>query len=268
MGHTRGEPAGSSARSRRTTRSASWSSAAAPRWELAARIAKHLDVQLGDADLRTFADGEVYCRYKDSIRGADVFLVQSTAANGAQAMTPNDSLMELLVMIDAAKGASAHRIIAVGPVVRLLAPGQEVGSARADLRPRRRSVPRGRRRRPRPHDGPALWPGSGLLQQAGRPHDRDADADPVLHRPGIDRRPRDRLPRTRAGSRSRATSPARSASTGRSWRRSAPRTTSATSGYVVGDVEGKTAVLVDDMIDTAGTLRPPRRPSSRRARRA
>ena len=50
--------------------------------ELAARIAKHLDVQLGDADLRTFADGEVYCRYKDSIRGADVFLVQSTAANG------------------------------------------------------------------------------------------------------------------------------------------------------------------------------------------
>ena len=64
---------------------------------------------------RTFADGEVYCRYEESIRGADVFLVQSTAANEAQGMTPNDALMELLVMIDAAQGASAHRIIAVMP---------------------------------------------------------------------------------------------------------------------------------------------------------
>ena len=83
--------------------------------ELAAKIAGKLDVDLGQVDLRTFADGEVYCRYEESIRGADVFLVQSTAANGAQGMTPNDALMELLVMIDAAKGASAHRIIAVMP---------------------------------------------------------------------------------------------------------------------------------------------------------
>ena len=83
--------------------------------ELAARIAGKLDVDLGQVDLRTFADGEVYCRYQESIRGADVFLVQSTAANAAQGMTPNDALMELLVMIDAAKGASAHRIIAVMP---------------------------------------------------------------------------------------------------------------------------------------------------------
>ena len=83
--------------------------------ELAARIAGKLDVDLGRADLRTFADGEVYCRYEESIRGADVFLVQSTAANASQGMTPNDALMELLVMIDAAQGASAHRIIAVMP---------------------------------------------------------------------------------------------------------------------------------------------------------
>ena len=83
--------------------------------ELASKIAGKLDVDLGQADLRTFADGEVYCRYEESIRGADVFLVQSTAANRAQDMTPNDALMELLVMIDAAKGASAHRIIAVLP---------------------------------------------------------------------------------------------------------------------------------------------------------
>src|SRR5215208_4425191 len=83
--------------------------------ELAAKIAGRLDVDLGQVTLKTFADGEVYCRYEESIRGADVFLVQSTAANQAQHMTPNDALMELLTMIDAAQGASAHRIIAVMP---------------------------------------------------------------------------------------------------------------------------------------------------------
>src|SRR4051794_3324324 len=83
--------------------------------ELAAKIATRLDVELGQVTLKTFADGEVYCRYEESIRGADVFLVQSTAANQAEGMTPNDALMELLTMIDAAQGASAHRIIAVMP---------------------------------------------------------------------------------------------------------------------------------------------------------
>src|SRR5205814_4228764 len=83
--------------------------------ELAAKIARQLDVDLGKVKLQTFADGEVYCRYEESIRGADVFLVQSTAANAAHGMTPNDSLVELLAMIDAAQGASAHRIIAVMP---------------------------------------------------------------------------------------------------------------------------------------------------------
>ena len=65
--------------------------------------------------LKTFADGEVYCRYQESIRGADVFIVQPTCGNPATGMTPNDSLMELLLMIDAAVGASAHRVIAVTP---------------------------------------------------------------------------------------------------------------------------------------------------------
>jgi ribose-phosphate pyrophosphokinase len=51
--------------------------------ELAAKIAQRLDVDLGGVDLRTFADGEVYCRYEESIRGADVFLVQATAGNEA-----------------------------------------------------------------------------------------------------------------------------------------------------------------------------------------
>src|ERR1700754_1484936 len=83
--------------------------------ELAAKIATNLEIDLGSVTLKTFADGEVYCRYDESIRGADVFLVQSTCGNERTGMTPNDSLVELLAMIDAPQGASPHRIIAVMP---------------------------------------------------------------------------------------------------------------------------------------------------------
>src|SRR5665811_1870707 len=83
--------------------------------ELAAKVAGKLSLDLGQVTLKTFANGEVYCRYEESIRGADVFLVQSTCGNEQSEMTPNDALVELLTMIDAAQGASAHRIIAVLP---------------------------------------------------------------------------------------------------------------------------------------------------------
>jgi ribose-phosphate pyrophosphokinase len=83
--------------------------------DLASKVAGKLELEVGQVTLKTFANGEVYCRYEESIRGADVFLVQSTCANEQSGMTPNDSLMELLSMIDAAQGASAHRIIAVLP---------------------------------------------------------------------------------------------------------------------------------------------------------
>ena len=79
------------------------------------QIADKLGVDLGGVTLKTFADGEVYCRYEESIRGADVFIVQPTCGNPATGITPNDALMELLLMIDAAVGASAHRVIAVTP---------------------------------------------------------------------------------------------------------------------------------------------------------
>ncbi len=82
---------------------------------LAADIADKLNVDLGPVALRTFSNGEVYCRYGESIRGADVFLVQPTCGNAQTGITANDALMELLVMIDAAVGASAHRVIAVTP---------------------------------------------------------------------------------------------------------------------------------------------------------
>ena len=77
--------------------------------ELGAKIADKLGIALGKVELKTFSNGEVYCRYLESIRGADVFIVQSTHA------PVNRNLMELLLMIDAAQGASAHRIIAVTP---------------------------------------------------------------------------------------------------------------------------------------------------------
>ncbi len=83
--------------------------------ELAARIASKLGVELGGVTLRTFANGEVYCRYEESVRGADVFIVQPTCQNLAEGMTANDTLFELLAMIDAAVGGSAHRVIAVTP---------------------------------------------------------------------------------------------------------------------------------------------------------
>ena len=83
--------------------------------DLAAKIAHKLGIKPGPVTLKTFTNGEVYCRYGESIRGADVFIVQPTCANPATGLTPNDALMELMIMIDAAVGASAHRVIAVTP---------------------------------------------------------------------------------------------------------------------------------------------------------
>ena len=76
---------------------------------LAQDIAGHLGVELGQANLREFANGEIYCKYDISIRGCDVFIIQTHAS------PVNDSLMEQLIMIDAAKRASAKRITAVCP---------------------------------------------------------------------------------------------------------------------------------------------------------
>ncbi|MGQ0743390.1 MAG: ribose-phosphate diphosphokinase [Acidimicrobiales bacterium] len=76
---------------------------------LAAEIAAHLGVDLADAHLSEFANGEIYCRFGESIRGADVFIVQTHGP------PVNSSIMEQAIMIDAAKRASAKRITAVCP---------------------------------------------------------------------------------------------------------------------------------------------------------
>jgi ribose-phosphate pyrophosphokinase len=77
--------------------------------DLANRIAEQLGVQLGEVELSTFANGETYCRFDESIRGADIFIVQT----GCEPVDRN--VMELLFMVQAAKLASAKRITAVIP---------------------------------------------------------------------------------------------------------------------------------------------------------
>jgi ribose-phosphate pyrophosphokinase len=77
--------------------------------DLSERIAEKLGIGLGGVELKTFADGEIYCKYEDSVRGADVFIVQPTSR------PVNENLMELLIMVQAAKLASAYRVVAVVP---------------------------------------------------------------------------------------------------------------------------------------------------------
>ena len=76
--------------------------------EFALKVAKELKLELGDSDVITFSDGEFQPSYNESVRGATVFIIQST-------FPPTDNLFELLLMIDAAKRASAHKVIAVMP---------------------------------------------------------------------------------------------------------------------------------------------------------
>ena len=74
----------------------------------AEKIVKSLGISLGESDVLTFSDGEFQPSLNESVRGATVFIVQST-------FPPVDNLFELLLMIDAAKRASAHTVIAVMP---------------------------------------------------------------------------------------------------------------------------------------------------------
>jgi ribose-phosphate pyrophosphokinase len=76
--------------------------------ELAEKIANNLGEQLGGLDIRNFSDGEIWVKFVDNIRGADVFIIQPTNP-------PADNLMELLITIDAAKRASARKVTAVIP---------------------------------------------------------------------------------------------------------------------------------------------------------
>ena len=89
--------------------------------KLAQAVTKYLNIPLGQATVNRFSDGEVMVQLQDNVRGKDVFVLQSTCA------PTNDNLMELMIMVDALKRASAHRITAAIPYY---------GYARQDRRPR------------------------------------------------------------------------------------------------------------------------------------
>ncbi len=93
---------------------------------LAERVAKHLRLPLGNASVDRFSDGEVSVEIIDSVRGRDVFIIQPTCSPG------NDNLLELLMLVDAVKRASARRVTAVLPYM---------GYSRQDRRPRSARVP-------------------------------------------------------------------------------------------------------------------------------
>ena len=98
---------------------------------LAQEVAQHLNLPLGRAIVGKFSDGEVMVELLENVRGKDVFVLQSTCA------PTNDNLMELLVMVDALKRASAGARHRGDPVFRLRAPGPPAAlGARRDHAPR------------------------------------------------------------------------------------------------------------------------------------
>ena len=220
---------------------------------LAARIAAKLGVELAPMTLKTFANGEVYCRFAESVRGADVFIVQPTCSNSDTGLSANDALMELMVMIDTAVGGCAHRVIAVTPWY---------GYSRQD----KKSAPR------EPISARLV---ARMLEAAGI--DRMLTMD--LHQgqiQGFFQKPCDHMTamfmltqyfadlgledlvivapdagRVKLNKRFAAKLGADLAILNKD----RPAQQVAEISYVIGDVAGKTAVLVDDIIDTAGTLK-------------
>jgi ribose-phosphate pyrophosphokinase len=219
--------------------------------DLGQRIATRLGIDLGAVTLKTFANGEIYVRFEESVRGADVFLVQSTCR------PVNDSLMELLVMINAAKLASAHRITAVIPWY---------GYSRQD----KKSAPR------EPITAKLI---ADLLQAAGvdRVLTMDLHAGqvqgfftvPVDHMTALPMFVDDFRERVFQGEVSEklvVVSPdagraklanhfaERLGATLAVLTKQRPDHNEAEITLLIGDVEGRAAILIDDMIDTAGTL--------------
>ena len=221
--------------------------------ELGSRIAQRLGVGLTDAGLKTFSDGEVYCRYADSIRGADLFIVQSTCGSESQGLTVNDAIMELMVMIHAAKHASAHRIIAVTPwygysrqdkksaprepiTARLVAELLETaGVDRVVTMDLHAGQVQGFFSKPVDH-----MTAMPILTQYVQ--DQLGGDDLVIIAPDAGRVKLVRKFAQKVGAPYALLEKER------------PAHQVAEIGYVIGDVQGKRAVIVDDIIDTGGTL--------------
>lgn len=214
---------------------------------LADAVCEYLGVPRGDADVRTFSDGEILVEIDENVRGGDVFVIQSTC-------TPvNDNLMELLLMLDAFRRASAKRVTAVIPYY---------GYARQD-----------RKVAPRVPISAKLV--ADLITTAGALRVLTVDlhagqiqgffnvpVDNVFATPVILEYARDRLsdgevtvvsPDAGGVERARAFAKHLTANLAIIDKRRA-RPNEVAEMHIVGDVRGKTAVLIDDMVDTAGTM--------------
>ena len=221
--------------------------------ELAARIADKLGVGLSPMTHRTFSNGEVYCRYEESVRGADVFIVQPTCENRSQGLSANDALMELMAMIDAAIGGSAHRVIAVTPwygysrqdkksaprepisarlVARML---ETAGIDRILTMDLHSGQIQGFFQKPCDHM-------TALFMLTQYFEDQQLE-DLVVVAPDAGRVKLNKHFASRIGADLAILSKER------------PAQQVAEIGYIIGEVKAKTAVLVDDIIDTAGTLK-------------
>ncbi len=221
--------------------------------DLATEVADHLGMRVGEVQLSRFANGELYARFGESVRGADVFVLQSHLSTPD--MSINDFIIEQLVMLDALKRASAKRTVAVIPYY---------GYSRSDKKARSR-------------EAIAARMVADLYEAVGV--DRIMSVD--LHTgqiQGFFHNPFDHLTALPLLEQwiTENTDPARrvivSPDAGRvrltekfaghlgapiailHKRRDPTRHNVAETLDVIGDVEGRTAVLIDDMIDTAGTI--------------
>ena len=215
--------------------------------ELAKAVANSLNIPLGSATVSRFSDGEVMVQLLDSVRGRDVFVLQSTCA------PTNDNLMELMIMVDALKRASAARITAAIPYY---------GYARQDRRPRSTRV------------AISAKVVANMLQAAGvnRVLTMDLHADqiqgffdipvdniyatPVLLKDLLTHNYPDLMvvsPDVGGVVRARAMAKALECDLAIIDKRR-PRANVAEIMNIIGEVSGRTCVITDDIVDTAGTL--------------
>lgn len=217
--------------------------------ELAEDIAKYLEVSLGDSEVKTFSDGEISVNINETVRGRDVFIVQSTNE------PVNDNLMELLIMIDAFKRASAGRISAVIPYY---------GYARQD-------------RKAKARDPITAKLVADLLTAAGADRVLTMDlhaaqiqgyfnipvdnlmGEPILAKYFIERGFKDRddvvivSPDLGSVTRTRKFADRLDTEIAIIDKRR-PKANVSEVMNIIGNVEGKTCIMIDDMIDTAGTI--------------
>jgi ribose-phosphate pyrophosphokinase len=213
---------------------------------LAEEIAQHLGVSLADADVSRFSDGEVFIQINENVRGADVFVIQPTCP------PVNDNLMELLVMLDALKRASAQRITAVLPYYGYARQDRKVqprvpisaklvadlltaaGAQRVLALDLHAGQIQGFFNIPVDH----LFAAPVLIDYLGRKNLQD----PVVIAPD-------------AGGVERARAIAKRLRAGLAIidkRREGPNVSLFM--HLIGDVKGRDAIIIDDMIDTGGTL--------------